>query len=191
MAEKNADGKKLAAQLARKGGKPFHRPVSTVRSRLGAVASGKGFAEPDVLLRWTEAVGERLSEICQPVRVVYGASIGATLVVRADGPRALEVEHQAPHILERINAFYGYKAISRLRVTQATGQRGNPRGFAETASTFQGKAMDVRAPKPEAEARAARLTADIESPDLRAALTKMGAWVLSKPAPISDKEPSR
>ena len=41
----------------RRHGRGFHSPSVTARKRLGEVAAGHGFAEPQVLLRWPEVVG--------------------------------------------------------------------------------------------------------------------------------------
>ncbi|MEM0922846.1 MAG: DUF721 domain-containing protein, partial [Pseudomonadota bacterium] len=154
-------------------------------------ASQMGFAEPDVLLRWEEALGPHLSALCQPIKVSYGGAIGATLLVRVDSGHAPEVAHREPQILERINQFYGYKAISRLRLTQATGLAGQP-GFAEHGAAFEGPAAQPKpiapkpdTPKPEALEKARALTQDIKNPELRAALTRLGGWVLSNSSPHS------
>ena len=44
---------------------------------------------------------------------------GATLVLRIEGPRAIEVQHRAAQILERINAYFGYRAVTDMRFLQA------------------------------------------------------------------------
>src|SRR5262245_18882681 len=44
---------------------------------------------------------------------------GATLVLRADGARALAVQYGARQIIERINAYFGYAAVAELRIVQA------------------------------------------------------------------------
>ena len=44
---------------------------------------------------------------------------GATLVLKVDGPRAIEVQHRAHQILERVNTHFGYRAIAQLRFLQA------------------------------------------------------------------------
>ncbi|MEL6476990.1 MAG: DUF721 domain-containing protein [Pseudomonadota bacterium] len=161
-------------------GRAFHRPTAAVRKRLTKAAADKGFAEPDVLLRWSEAVGAHLADLCQPVKVSYGGSLGATLLVRVDSGRAPEVMHREPQIVERINQFYGYKAISRLRLTQATGLPGQP-GFAEGGAAFDhgGAPQKPSQPRSEALARAAAMTGDVQNPALREALTRLGGWVLS------------
>ncbi|MEM9045935.1 MAG: DUF721 domain-containing protein [Pseudomonadota bacterium] len=180
MANKGANGKSdgdgSAAERPRTG-KPFHRPSKAAHGRLRAIAQNKGFAELDVLLRWAEAVGPQLAGICQPVKVSYSGAIGATLLVRTDSGHAPRVEHSKLHIIDRINSFYGYRAISRIAITQATGLR----GFAEGQAAFDPAPNVAATPSSGAVARAADLTKEIKDPDLRAAVTRMGAWVLSKP----------
>jgi hypothetical protein len=44
---------------------------------------------------------------------------GATLVLRVDPARALDVEYRSRQILERINSYFGYRAIAELRLLQA------------------------------------------------------------------------
>ena len=166
-------------------GRAFHRAGSALRRRLSEAAARRGFAEPDILIRWAEIAGPHLAEACQPVKISYGRSapgLGASLLVRASGARATEIEHRAPQIIERINAFYGYRAVSRLRLTQASGARGRAEGFAEQAAAFAGKPAQEnrpRAPDPAAEARAAGLVSQVRSPRLRAALARLGAAVLA------------
>jgi len=169
---------------SRRRGKPLHQAGGGLRKRLSDAAAKRGFAEPDVLVRWDEIVGADLAGHCRPVKITYGRSspgLGATLLVHASGARATEIEHRAPQIVARVNAFYGYRAVSRLKVTQATGAAGRARGFAEDAPTFAGKpgATPPPPPDPEAEARAAALARDIRHPGLRAALTRLGARVLA------------
>ena len=56
---------------------------------------------------------------------------GATLVLRVDGPRAIEVQYQSTQIIERINAHFGYRAVSEIRFLQApldrSGRQTDPR----------------------------------------------------------------
>ena len=167
-------------------GRGFHSAAATARKRLGEAAAGHGFAEPEVLLRWPEVVGERLSGLCEPVKVSYsrGQGLGATLVVRSIGARATEVEHLGPQIVERINTFYGYRAITRIKVVQTMAA---PAGFAESAPRFAGQPDAApTTPAPGAEARAAEMTGDIQNEGLRTALTRIGAHVLSRRTPPKD-----
>jgi len=154
------------------------------RRVLQGAAAGRGFAEPEVLLRWREIVGAGLADICRPVRVRYrqGAGIGATLVVQVPGARAPEIEHLAPRLIERVNQYYGYRAVGRLSITQATAA-GRSAGFAEEAGTFRGvPPTGPQPPTPEHRARARESSARIRDPRLRAALADLGAWVLADPS---------
>ena len=188
---KTGSNRRVTARVEMARGRGFRSAGETARKRLGEAAAGHGFAEPEVLMRWPEVVGERLAGLCVPVKVSYSRAhrLGATLVVRVEGARATEVEHLGPRIIERVNQFYGYRAIDRLKLTQTTG--GASGGFAEAPAGYKGRPhaaspdpsppdLGPPEPSPEAEARAAGLTRGIRSEALRAALTRLGAHVLSR-----------
>lgn len=42
-----------------------------------------------------------------------------TLVLRVEGPMALEIQHSADVILERVNRFFGWSAVGKLAFRQA------------------------------------------------------------------------
>jgi hypothetical protein len=50
-----------------------------------------------------------------------------TLVLRVEGPAAIEIQHLAPQILERVNRFFGFAAVGRLQIRQAPLTRRTPR----------------------------------------------------------------
>ena len=170
---KGADSDGPASRKAR----GFLAAAHCARRAVGEAAAGRGFAEPQVLTRWAEIVGEHLAGLCLPVKVAYARdrSLGATLVVHVEGPRAPEVEHLAPRIVERVNQFYGYRAVSRVRLTQTAPAH----GFAEPAPGFRAT-QAASQPGPDEERRAAELAAGIADETLRAALTRMGAHVLAR-----------
>ena len=181
--------------IARRRGGGFRQAGGSVRGKVEQVAQTRGFSEPDVLLRWEEIVGAELAAFCRPVTVSYARryAMGARLLVEADGARALEVEHLAPRIVERVNAHYGYRAISEMKVTQAAGRRGLAEGAAGFdlsgapgeqggATPWRGEARDPAPVTPEAARQAKALTRGIRHPALRAALAEMGAYVLSRQA---------
>ena len=43
---------------------------------------------------------------------------GGTLQVRVSGAAALEIDHMIPQLIDRINTYYGYEAVSRIRLEQ-------------------------------------------------------------------------
>jgi hypothetical protein len=141
------------------------------------VAGERGIAETDVLLRWAEIVGTDLCDRCTPVKIAYPTkrALGASLIVQTDSGRAPEIEMRGPEIVEKVNRFYGYKAVSRLKVTQSTGML--PSGFAEDPARFQSRPIT---PSAEDARRAKQMTAEIRSPGLRDALARMGAHVMAQ-----------
>ena len=42
------------------------------------------------------------------------------LRVRAEGPRAVLLQHELGQLVERVNAFLGYGAVGRIRLVQGT-----------------------------------------------------------------------
>ena len=94
-----------------------------------------GFQTGALLTDWATIIGEPLSQFTAPEQIkwpgrqnqIAGAELdgderqtsGATLVIRVEGPAALEVQHQTPQIIERINEYLGYRAITQVRILQA------------------------------------------------------------------------
>jgi hypothetical protein len=99
----------------RRNGKGFRPAGALARAPIRDASGKRGFAEVRVLTDWDAILGESLARSCRPVKVTHhrGADLGATLVVLAEGARAPEVEMLAPRIVERVNGYYGYRAISR------------------------------------------------------------------------------
>ena len=79
----------------------------------------RGFFEASVFSDWNAIIGPGLSDQCVPMRLARGPEgEGGTLHVRVTGPLALELQHLEPQVIERINSFYGFRAIARLRMHQ-------------------------------------------------------------------------
>ncbi|MEM6421024.1 MAG: DciA family protein [Pseudomonadota bacterium] len=173
----------------RSAGDPCHAPVARTVERFG-------FADPQVLARWPEIVGEDLAARCRPVKVVHGRGrdLAARLLVAANGAAALEIEYRAPQIVDRVNAVYGYRHVSRLSITQ--GISPTSQGFAEESEAFNPPSRGTPRAALEATAEAVRAATHAAAPvndaDLRAALGRLGAYVLTRPRQEDDENlPSR
>ncbi len=93
-----------------------------------AAGESRGFAVAKLLTHWQEVVGADLAAVTRPVKVGYGREgMGATLTVLVQGASAPVVEMQKDRLRERVNAVYGYNAISRVMLTQ-TARSDLPRG---------------------------------------------------------------
>jgi hypothetical protein len=92
-----------------------------------------GFSAATLLTDWPTIVGKELAGFTAPERLKWPRGIdiredveagaegrpGAVLVLRVDPARALDVEYKGRQILERINGYFGYRAIAELRLLQA------------------------------------------------------------------------
>ncbi len=107
---------------------------SYVAKALDPAARARGFATTALLSDWPAIVGGELAKFTMPDRVVWPRrrdeletetkqrghrAEGATLVLRIEGPRAIEVQHRSGQILERVNAYFGYRAVTEMRFLQA------------------------------------------------------------------------
>ena len=86
-----------------------------------AVFGKRGFADGAILKDWPTIAGEHLARHSLPEKVVYpgGARAGGTLHLRIDnGSMATELQHLEPLLIERINGYFGFGAVDRLKITQ-------------------------------------------------------------------------
>ena len=80
----------------------------------------RGFAEGGLALDWGAIVGEEVAAHTLPLKVSYpkGARSGGTLHLKVAGGYAPILAHCEPQLIERVNAYLGYGAIERLKLTQ-------------------------------------------------------------------------
>ncbi|WP_158965671.1 DUF721 domain-containing protein [Chachezhania sediminis] len=155
----------------------FKRTDALLGDRIRKAGETRGFAVSRVLTHWEEIAGPDIARIARPVDVKYGRdAFGATLTVLTTGSMAPIMEMQKDRLRERVNAAYGYNAISKVRITQTA-----PTGFADGQTPFTGPGADgPDTPAPEVERKAAQVTAQVRDEGLRAALERLGQGVLSK-----------
>ncbi|MFD1695249.1 DUF721 domain-containing protein [Roseibium aestuarii] len=138
----------------------------------------RGFASVDIVAAWPEIVGPRYGERVQPDRLIWsrrkdadGEDIAepATLLVHTDGPTAMMLSHETGQIIERINAFFGWAAVGRIKIAQKPVM---PRPKSRP-----------RPPRPltgEERARLDRQVEGVEDDRLREALRKLGERVIAR-----------
>jgi hypothetical protein len=147
----------------------------TMRALAGAVAKvagpalGKGgFAAAQLVTQWEAVMGAEWAEKLGPERLDFprGERQGGTLRLRAAPGAALEAQHSLPLLLERINGFFGYRAVERLVFVQ-----GPPLRPRKKAKPFVPLAAEDRAALD-------RRLGEIEDPGLREALRRLGEAVM-------------
>lgn len=97
-------------------------PLKDMVERLTKTAFKKrGFAEQRLLTEWHLIVGHDIAKHTTPQKVTsdhHQPNLG-TLYVECDAGFALEFMYQEPQILERISTYFGYRAITRIKMQQA------------------------------------------------------------------------
>jgi len=164
----------------------FERASLLVEGRVRKGGESRGFAVSRLLTHWADIVGPDVAAAARPVEISYGrGGFGGTLVPLTTGANAPLLEMQTDTIRERVNACYGYAAISRIRITQTA-----PTGFAEGRASFEhgpGVATETPDPTSEAKQAAGAVAAGVEDDGLRAALERLGSHVMTASGPHSDK----
>ena len=162
--------------------KKYSKPIPLADLVGGAVnpALAKlGFGQSSLILHWDDIVGERLAACSEPIKLQWpsrpaqrqpdAAIEPATLILRVSGGMAIEIQHLAPQLIERVNAHLGWRAIGRLAIRQGPLEksRDKPR---------------IAPPDAKAMAQAEMATEGVENADLRKALILLGARAMRGPA---------
>lgn len=155
----------------------FEPASGLLRDRIRAAGESRGFAVARLLTHWAEIVGEDAARITRPVKVGYAkGGMGATLTLLVRAAQAPLVQMQLPVLRERVNACYGYNAISRISLTQTA-----PTGFAEGQAEFAPAPKPPARPPDAAIAKEARdLAAGVHDDAFRLALETLGQHVLNR-----------
>ena len=142
-----AAGQRPESGAAKAGWRPraARRSVQAVGSFVPGITRAAferfGFASAALISDWPRIVGEELAYYCAPQKLKWPRRFdvppddqsavevapGATLTMRVEGARALEVQYAAAQIIERINAFFGYRAVERIRIVQGPVAKARPR----------------------------------------------------------------
>lgn len=150
------------------------RPIAQVADALTRPAFGRrGFALGALLTHWPQIIGPELADCTQPEKLHFpqGKGDSGTLMIRADGGAALEIQHLQPLICERINSLCGFRAVAELRIIQGP-------------VTARPKPPKPPRPLLPAEKQVLeRNLAEIGDPDLWTALEKLGAGIYARKKP--------
>ncbi|RIV86122.1 DUF721 domain-containing protein [Aurantiacibacter xanthus] len=102
------------------------RQVADLVPQIGRAAFRRfGFVQSSVVTRWHEIVGEHHAKVCAPesIRFPPGEKAEGMLnLVVAPGHAPL-IQHVIPEIIERVNRFFGYRAVARVKMRQGQVQQ--------------------------------------------------------------------
>ena len=149
-----------------------------------------GFAAASLITDWARIVGADLARLTRPERLKWPRAVekfadtaetesgrpGATLTLRVDPAAALDVQYRKAQILERINAYFGYRAVCELRLIQA----GSDEEFGDAAETARASAARASSPRTTPSRATPSTSANLSGIDddaLRAALERLAASI--------------
>src|SRR3954465_14442745 len=128
------------------------KPLSALLGDVFSDAYAKqGFAARELVTRWADIAGPDIAKYWEPLKMQGPRPVEgqpqepATLVLRVEGPMALEIQHSSDVILERVNRVFGWSAVGRLTLRQAplprrkrpaTAAAPDPTAVAEIAETL-------------------------------------------------------
>lgn len=81
----------------------------------------RAFAEADVVANWNDIVGDETAAFSKPIKIDFakGKRTDGVLVMEvAGGAFALEMQLREKIILEKVNTFFGYGAVAKMRIVQ-------------------------------------------------------------------------
>lgn len=155
----------------------FKRTSSLLQTQIRKTSETRGFAQSRLLTHWAEIAGEDLAAISRPVEVRYGRSgFGATLTLLTTGANAPMLEMQKEKLRDKVNAVYGYNAISKIRITQTAAT-----GFSDGQVSFDHRPKAAHSDTPPAILpEAQQVASGVQDAGLRMALERLASNVYSK-----------
>jgi hypothetical protein len=163
MDESSLAGKSEASERRpgfRAAGASVARLVGPIVARHGGGVLARLKAE------WPAIVGPELTAAIWPESLARGG----TLRLRVAPARALEIQHRAPLVIERINLFFGRPAVTRLALVQGPLPLAGPP-----------PQLAARQLQPRETAALERQLEAVADPELRDALVRLGRSILAAP----------
>jgi hypothetical protein len=151
----------------------YPRPLAEFVSLcLADTFAQRGFAATEIVTHWEDIVGPEVAAHAEPMKIQWPRPTArdtesATLLLRVEGPAAIEIQHLAGVIIDRVNRFFGWQAIGRIALRQAPLARRKRR-------------RALPAPDPALAEAISRSLTGISDRDLRAALGRLGAAIKGK-----------
>jgi hypothetical protein len=157
--------------------KPNFKPLGgAVIALLDPLLAKRTHVDASLALAWPELAGEKLAGRSQPLKVTWPKRGSpddpfepGVLTVACEGAAALDLQYQTGELVSRINSFFGYTAIGRIRIEQRAIAAFRPKDKRQPQTVTPGEAASLLA--------TVRL---IEDDDLRASLLRLGESVTAE-----------
>ncbi|MEM9732548.1 MAG: DciA family protein [Pseudomonadota bacterium] len=160
-------------------GKAVARPVADLVTKLlDPVIERRAGMTMDLVCAWPEIVGERHAKFSRPEKLNWPRRAHdddpfepAVLVLACEQIHVLYLQHDTDALVRRINGYFGFTAIHRIKIVQKPLSKPKETGRKEKPATPSLTG--------EAQRRLASLLEHIEDEALRQVLKRMGQGVFS------------
>ncbi|ABM45638.1 hypothetical protein H704_00383 [Bartonella bacilliformis Peru38] len=103
----------------------FYSLSETVAGILDPILRKRTGLNMALVEHWPQIAGFDVAEYTMPLKIIWGYRSSqdeifqpATLVVACEGFSALKLMHETGELIQRINSFFGYVAINRIKIEQ-------------------------------------------------------------------------
>ncbi len=172
-------GKPPSKPSAKTAVRPWQRPrggpakaIADLTPQIGRTAFRRfGFVQSSVVTRWPEIVGPAHARVCAPeaIRFPPGEKTQGILDLVVLPAHAPLIQHVIPEIMERVNRFFGYRAVARVKLRQGTVKPPPNTGPAKAPPSLKPIPMELGAG-----------LRDIGDPELRAVLESLARGISGK-----------
>ena len=94
------------------------RPFGNTLPRgIKGILKKNGYNYSEIINKWNFLVGQDISNCCYPKSIkVSQANKNGTLVLSVERGNEINVEYSKQEIINKINSYFGYKLISKIRL---------------------------------------------------------------------------
>ena len=136
------------------------------------IFSRRGFADGAVIAEWPAIAGDLLAQHTVPEKIDYPRNVKTDGILRLrvdSGSFALEIQHFEPQLIERINTYFGYKAVGSVKTIQG------PLPKKQKTSEPESKTLNAAQ-----ENTLNQELSDVYNEEIREALENLGRSILSR-----------
>ena len=115
-------------------------PLARLLPKLTRKALGKfGFSYIGLITDWATIVGPDIAKMSAPEKLTFPRNKrdSGVLRLKAEGGAALEIQHLEPQILDRINTYFGYRAVMRLNIINGPVNKPKNEAVTSTESIYK------------------------------------------------------
>ena len=80
----------------------------------------RNFVEITLIKQWKAIIGQDIAKYCWPIKIVFSdiKNSNGIIFLKTKRGRSMEIEFKNDEIIEKLNQYFGYKAINKISVVQ-------------------------------------------------------------------------